>query len=409
LTKRPAYAKVNTDMKLRSTTPASHSKTLKRSLVIGVLVLLSIVSASFINQQLTSADQYDDKIARLQREMKEFEDEANRLNKQAASLSNALAQLANEKRALQAQIDLNQTQYNKLTKEIKETEEKIAENQDALGTTLADLYVDDSISPIEMLASSQNIGDFLNKQEYRNAVKDELSTTIKTVKQLKAELDEKKTAVAKVLKQQKAAKATLEEKEDQQASLLAQTRNSEARYQDLIRDNAAEIAAAKAAQAALAARANSSGGYTLVNSGSLGAYTSLWAPKECWMGGPGGWYSYGGADGNGGDGRGYGCRQCASYAAWKVASVTGKYYKWGNGGDFAGNAIAAGYQNLGSSPQPGSIAVMWGNPGHVAWVEAVSGSQIIVSQYNWQINGQYGMYSEMWLDKSVFDQYVKIN
>jgi peptidoglycan hydrolase CwlO-like protein len=409
LTKRPAYAKVNTDMKLRSTTPASHSKTLKRSLVIGVLVLLSIVSASFINQQLTSADQYDDKIARLQREMKEFEDEANRLNKQAASLSNALAQLANEKRALQAQIDLNQTQYNKLTKEIKETEEKIAENQDALGTTLADLYVDDSISPIEMLASSQNIGDFLNKQEYRNAVKDELSTTIKTVKQLKAELDEKKTAVAKVLKQQKAAKATLEEKEDQQASLLAQTRNSEARYQDLIRDNAAEIAAAKAAQAALAARANSSGGYTLVNSGSLGAYTSLWAPKECWMGGPGGWYSYGGADGNGGDGRGYGCRQCASYAAWKVASVTGKYYKWGNGGDFAGNAIAAGYQNLGSSPQPGSIAVMWGNPGHVAWVEAVSGSQILVSQYNWQINGQYGMYSEMWLDKSVFDQYVKIN
>lgn len=396
-------------MKLRSTTPASLSKTLKRSLFVGVAVLLAFASVPFVNQQFTSADQYDEKIARLQREMKQFEDEANRLNKQAASLSNALAQLANEKKALQTQIDLNQTQYNQLTKEIKETEQKIAENQDALGTTLADLYVDDSISPIEMLASSQNIGDFLNKQEYRNAVKDELSTTIKTVKQLKQELDEKQAKVAKVLKEQKAAKATLEEKENQQASLLSQTRNSEARYQDLIKENAAEIAAAKAAQAALAARANSSGGYTLVNSGSLGAYMSLWAPNDCWMGGPGGWYSYGGADGNGGDGRGYGCRQCASYAAWKVASVTGKYYKWGNGGDFARNAINAGYQDLGSSPQPGSLAVMWGTPGHVAWVEAVSGSQILVSQYNWQINGQYGMYSEMWLDKSVFDQYVKIN
>jgi surface antigen len=127
------------------------------------------------------------------------------------------------------------------------------------------------------------------------------------------------------------------------------------------------------------------------------------------MGGPGGWYSYGGADGNGSDGRGYGCRQCASYAAWKVAQVTGKYYRWGDGGSFASAAINAGYQNLGTSPQPGSLAVMWGSPGHVAWVEAVSGNQVLVSQYNWQINGQYGMYSEMWLSKSVFDQYVKIN
>jgi peptidoglycan hydrolase CwlO-like protein len=396
-------------MKLRSTTPASYSKTMKRVAFMAIALLLAVATVPFANQQFASADEYDYKIARLQREMKKFEDEANRLNKRAVSLSNALAQLTNERRALQAQIDLNQAQFNKLSKQIKETEAEIAENQGALGETLADLYVDDTISPIEMLASSQNIGDFLNKQEYRNSVKDELSSTIKTVKQLKAELDEKKADVAKVLKQQKAARDTLEEKEDQQASLLAETRNSEARYQDLIKENADEIAAAKAAQAALAARANSSGGYTLVSSGSLGAYTSLWSPNDCWMGGPGGWYSYGGADGNGGDGRGYGCRQCASYAAWKVASVTNKYYKWGNGGDFAGNAIAAGYQNLGSSPQPGSIAVMWGNPGHVAWVEAVSGSQILVSQYNWQINGQYGMYSEMWLDKSVFDQYVKID
>lgn len=409
MTKRSAYARVRIDMKLRSTTPASISKTFKRSLLVGVALLLAFASVPFVNQQFTSADEYDDKIARLQREMKEFEDEANRLNKQASSLSNALAQLANEKASLQAQINLSQAQHNKLTKEIKETEQKIAENQEALGKTLADLYVGDSVSPIEMLASSQNIGDYLNKQEYRNAVKDELNATIKKVKELKQELSQQQAEVAKVLQQQKEAKATLEEKENQQASLLAETRNSEAQYQNMIKDNAAEIAAAKAAQAALAARAQSSGGYTLVNSGSLGAYTSLWAPNDCQMGGPGGWYSYGGADGKGGDGRGYGCRQCASYAAWKVASVTGKYYQWGDGGQFAANAIAAGYQDLGSSPQPGSLAVMWGSPGHVAWVEAVSGNQVLVSQYNWMINGQYGMYSEMWLDKSVFDQYVKIN
>lgn len=393
-------------MKLRTTTPVSLSRFVKWGIALAVIIVVA-VSAIYIARP-TSADQYDDKIRALQADMARYQAEANRLNAEASTLANALAQITNEKNALQSQIDLNQSQYDKLVIEIAETEKQIKDNQDGLGSTIADLYVDAEVSPIEMLASSENITDFLNKQEYRNTVRDQLSATIKKVKQLKTELSQKKSEVEKVLAEQKAARDQLAAKESEQAGLLASTRNDEATYQGMIKDNAKQIAAAKAAQAALAARANSSGGYSLVSSGSLGEYTSLWAPNDCWMGGPGGWYSYGGADGNGGDGRGYGCRQCASYMAWKIASVTGKYYKWGDGGSFASSAINAGYQNLGRNPQPGSIAVMWGNPGHVAWVEAVDGSQILVSQYNWQINGQYGMYSEMWLDKSVFDQYVKI-
>ncbi len=396
-------------MKLRTTTPASRSKLSRAIKGIGVSVVIAAVAVVSIYTAFpTSADEFDDRIAVLQADMARYQAEADRLNGEAVTLANALAQITNEKNALQSQIDLSQSQYDKLVIEIANTEKEIKDNQDGLGTTLADLYVDDEISPIEMLASSENISDFLNKQEYRNSIRDQLGETIKKVKQLKIELDEQKSEVEKVLADQKAARDQLVAKETEQSNLLSSTQNNEATYQGMIKDNATQIAAAKAAQAALAARANSSGGYSLVNSGSLGAYTSLWAPNDCWMGGPGGWYSYGGANGQGGDGRGYGCRQCASYAAWKVAAVTGRYYTWGNGGDFARNAIAAGYENLGNSPQPGSLAVMWGNPGHVAWVEAVNGNQILVSQYNWQINGQYGLYSEMWLDKSVFDQYVKI-
>jgi len=395
-------------MKLRSTTPVSSSRVSKKlkSIFIGLTVLTLVVAVVPFSPVL--ADQYDDKIASLTRDMSRYQAEANRLNGEAATLASALAQITNEKNALQSQIDLNQVQYDKLVIEIANTEKEIKENQDALGTTIANLYVSDEVTPIEMLASSTNIGDFFNKQEYRSSVKTQLTGTIKKVKTLKIKLDTQKTEVEKVLAEQKVARDSLVAKENEQAGILAQTQNDEAAYQNLIKDNAAQIAAAKAAQAALAARANSSGGYSIVNSGSLGAYTSLWAPNSCTMGGPGGWYSYGGADGNGGDGRGYGCRQCASYAAWKVASVTGKYYKWGDGGQFASGAINAGYQNLGRSPQPGSLAVMWGSPGHVAWVEAVSGNQVLVSQYNWQINGQYGMYSEMWVSSTVFDQYVKI-
>jgi surface antigen len=50
------------------------------------------------------------------------------------------------------------------------------------------------------------------------------------------------------------------------------------------------------------------------------------------------------------------------------------------------------------------------NPGHVAWVEAVSddGSKVLVSQYNYNYGAGWGMYSEMWLSSNFFDQYVKI-
>jgi len=394
-------------MKLRTTTKPVSKFSLRR---VSRVVALAGISALLVIGTLplvkpAAADEYDVKIAALTRDMARYQAEADRLNSEAATLANAVAQIVNEKNALQAQINLNQAQYDKLVVDITATEKEIKENQDALGTTIADLYVDDEISPIEMLASSTNIGDFLNKQEFRNSVKDQLSGTIKKVKTLKEQLNTQKTEVDKVLTQQKGARDSLQAKENEQASLLAQTQNDEAGYQNLIKNSAQQIAEAKAIQAVLRARTNSTGGYQIIDAGSLSAYG--WNDATCPMVG---YLSSGGANGSGGDGYGYGCRQCASYVAWRVAKETGIYYRWGNGGDFARNAINAGYQNLGRNPQPGSLAVILGNPGHVAWVEAVSpdGAHVTVSQYNYNYGSGWGMYSQMVLSTNFFDQYVKI-
>jgi len=177
LTLLNAYANVVKEMKkLRTTTPASKINTLstkmKRGMVIAVAIVFAATAAGSQFIRPVSADQYDDKIAALQADMARYQAEANRLNDEAASLANALAQITNEKNAILAQIAVSQAQHDKLVIEIADTEKQISENQDALGTTIADLYLDDDISPVEMLASSQNIGDFLDKQEYRNSVKE---------------------------------------------------------------------------------------------------------------------------------------------------------------------------------------------------------------------------------------------
>lgn len=417
-------------MKLRSTTPASKSRkplrqAAKNSKRVGVRRVLIFAAAllfagagvtAYFKAQPVSADQFDDKIRALQADMDRYQAEANRLNAESNTLANALAQIKNEKDAVQAQVDLNQAQYDKLVVQIANTEKQIKENQDALGGTLADLYVDDTVSPIEMLASSQNIGDYIDKQEYRNSVKDSLNSTIQKVKALKVQLGQQKTDVEKVLAQQKAARDELASKEHAQATLLAQTQNNEASYQSMVSQAASKIADARAAQAAIRARANATGGYSLVDAGSLGAYP--WNANNCPMGAylPGygwaAWASTQGSNGDGGDGHNYGCRQCVSYVAWRIAKETGTYYNGtlGNGGDTAGILAGMGYQNLGRNPQPNSVASLWGNPGHTAYVEDVSpdGSKVLVSQYNYDYGAGYGMYSKMWLSSSFFNQYVKI-
>ncbi|MDB5180049.1 MAG: hypothetical protein JWN12_681 [Candidatus Saccharibacteria bacterium] len=389
-------------MKLRSTTPVSISRISKGILLVGISVLTVIGTLPTVKP--AAADQYDDQIAALTQDMAKYQAQADQLNAQANTLQNAVAQLDNEKNALQAQINLNQAQSDKLVINIADTQTQITQNQDALGKTIADLYIDDSTSPIELLASSTNIGDFLNKQEYRTSVKTQLNDTIVKVKALKVQLDTQKSDLDKVLAQQKDARDTLVAKQNEQQALLNQTQSNEANYQTMIQSSSAQIAAAKATQAALRARSNATGGYTLVDGGSLPDYP--WNSSNCPMSG---YMSTGGSDGNGGDGHGYGCRQCVSYVAYRVAKATGVYYNdLGNGGQTAQNLVSKhGWTNLGSTPQAGSVASLWGNPGHTAYVEAVDGGKILVTQYNYDYGTGYGMYSEMWLSANFFNQYVK--
>lgn len=401
-------------MKLRTATPASVSF-LSKALLIGAVVVMAFVVPIQMVTRTVSADEYDDRISVLQQQISNYQIEADRLNGEASTLQSTLAQLANQKATLQAQIDLNQTKYDQLVIDIANTEKKIKDNQDALGETIADLYVDQKISPLEMLASSNNVSEYLDKQEYRNSVRDELTGTITEIKALKKQLDEQKVEVEAVLAQQKQDRDALVAKESEQQNLLSKTQGQEAAFQALIGKNTEQIAAAKAAQAAIRARANSTGGYVLVGAGSLAGYP--WNSSNCPMLG---YMSTMGSNGDGGDGYGYGCRQCVSFVAYRVAQATGVYYtNLGNGGSAAYNLVTKnGWTNLGGTPQRGAVASLWGTssppyssfnyPGHTAYVEDVSpdGSKVLVSQYNYDYGAGYGMYSEMWLSSSFFNQYA---
>ena len=395
-------------MKRLSTTPAQNIKnTAKRITIVAVAVLLA-ATAPFQMARIVKADDYDQKIAQIQAQIDQYQAQVSKLAGQAESLQRELDGISAQKNIIQAQVDLKQAEHDKLVAEIAANEKKIADNQDALGVTLADLYVSSDVTPLEMLASSKSISDYVDKESYRNSVKDSLTSTITSIRKLKAQLETQKKDVDRVLAEQKMARDALVAKENEQAQLISQTRGQEAAYAGLVQSREGQkLELQKQQQAAIEAAARRAGGTINIlpgdpNKGGYPWEANCWVDANAW--------SHGGVDGNGSDPLGYGCRQCVSYAAYKVGAYTGNYPRyWGNANQWPGSARAAGY-STGSTPRANSVGVISaGAYGHVVWVEAVNGDGTVdVSQYNYYNAGGagWGNYSKMRVSAATYDTYI---
>lgn len=390
-------------MKLISTTPASHSR-IKPALYVAASIIL-ILSISLFVAFNAKANNYEARIKALEADISRFDSEAARLAGEADTLSREVSRINNEKAAIQAKVDISQAKYNQLTDEIVANEKKISQNKDALGKVVADIYVDDSVTPIEMLASSNGITDYLDKQEYRSVVRNQVTTTITEIKALKVQLEQQRKDVEAVLADEKAQRDQLAQKEREQATLLSETRGDEAEYRKLSEGSTAKKEQLQREQQAAIERAlraaNGGGSAGNISAGdpNKGGYPAYLAGSNYYapLVDPWGMYS----------------RQCVSYTAWKVFQKNGYMPYWGgrgNANQWPANARAAGIP-VSSSPRAGSVGVMMaGQYGHVVWVESVNGNGTInISQYNYYNAGGsgWGHYSEMYnVSPSAYDYYI---
>lgn len=370
-----------------------------------------VMAAPLSTMPRAYADKFDDQITALQSEIDQYTAQAGQLRTQIGTLQQEIAGIEKQKAIIQAQIDLSQAKYNKLQEQIVQTEQQIKDNQKALGTTIADLYIDSSISPLEMLASSKNIGDYVDKQTYRSSVQTQLTQSITRIKALKTDLENQKAAVQRTLADQTNSRKALADQESAQSALLAQTQGQENAYQSLASDREAKkLQVQQQQQAAIeAAIAAASGGR---GTGVVlpGTTDYPWNSSNCYVDANA--WSYGGVDGNGTDGLGYGCRQCVSYVAWRVYKETGYApVNWGNAYDWPASARAAGYQTS-SVPRAHAAGVIMsgGEPGHIVWVESVdqNAGTMIVSQYNYYNAGGpgWGNYSKMQVPIGTYQSYI---
>jgi surface antigen len=266
---------------------------------------------------------------------------------------------------------------------------------------MADMYVDDEISPLEMLASSSNIADYIDKQAQRSSVQDSLTSTIDEIKRLKAELEDQKVAAKQLIDDQTSQRNMLAAKQAEQQQILDATRGQEATYQQLSAEGRAkrqELERQQQIAIAAALAASGSGGSAVAGDPNRGGYPNNLANTDYYnpVVDPWGMYS----------------RQCVSYTAWKVYQKNGYMPYWGgrgNANQWPSSARADGIAT-GTTPRAGSVGVISaGYYGHVVWVESVNGDGTInISQYNEYLPGLgWGHYSERYnVHPSTYDTYV---
>lgn len=398
MTYNDAYAKLKA-MKKRSTTPVSKTTMLRGSLLAVAILLTAASPIAFMGNPAKARD-FNAEIQAVQRQIDQYNAEAARLAGKADTLKNKVAQLSSERAAIQAQVDRTQTEHDQLVAEIKKNEKRIAENQDALGKIMADMYVADDISPLEMLASSDDISDYVDKQTKRSSIRDILSNTITEIQRLKKELEQQRVKVKQLLDDQTHQRNLAAEKEAEQQRLLNETKGQEAAYQQLSakgQEKRRELE--RQQQIEIARRYAGASGSAVAGDPGRGGYPNNLANSDYYnpVVDPWGMYS----------------RQCVSYTAWKVYQKNGYMPYWGgvgNANQWPGNARAAGIPT-GSTPRAGSVGVITaGQYGHVVWVESVNADGTInISQYN-ELNAGgpgWGNYSERYnVHPGTYDVYI---
>lgn len=328
------------------------------------------------------ARDYEAEIKAKEQEASKYNSEASRLGEMADNLQSELDKINGQITTIQGQIADSQKKIDNLNAQIKRNEILIKQRRKAMGQVLADMHVDDQISPLEMLASSNSIGDYIDKQEQRSSLRTSLNGKIKEIKALQKKLEENKKLVENTLRDQEAQRNVLSSKQSEKAKLVADTKNDQNAYSALAQKRNSEVAKLREEQAAANRRALGNGVSIPGGIPGGGGYPGVWAnaPLDAYVD-PWGLYT----------------RECVSYVAWKIHS-TGRYVPHfggaGNANQWPSTAARHGISS-GSTPKAGAAAVMnIGYYGHVMYVESVNGDgTITVSDYNFAWDGLYRNYT----------------
>jgi len=338
---------------------------------------------------LVLADQFDEQIRQLQQQNNENKAASNSLSAQASSYQDAISKLDGEINGLQQAIVATQQKSDEVKLQIDANQKELDHQKFVLGQNIKAMYLEGQISTLEILASSKNLSEFVDKEQYRMSVQNKVRDTVDKITKIKLELEYQQRTLQALLADLEKQRADLAAARDQQSQLLAFTEGQKAAYDSQIKTNNKKISDLKRQQAIENARLF--GGGAIVQNSRCDIYPQGWcyAPMDSIV-----------------DTWGMYNRECVSWTAYRVAA-SGRYMPyWGGRGNanlWDDNARAAGIP-VDGNPQVGDVAVSnAGYYGHTMYVEAVfDDGTFAVSQFNHDWGGTYSFVPRMSRGNLVF-------
>lgn len=233
-------------------------------------LLLSISALLLLAPSTVFAQTLQDKINTLNTQIKQNQQAVSTKKAEANTLQGAINELNASIDAAQSSLDLTSLQTTQTTEKINSQNAELEKQKLILKDNLKIIYKQGATSPIEVVASSKNLSDFVAQQQYQSAIKKKIDDNAVKIGAIKADLEIKKTELTALATQQKAQVDSIAGQKTQKASLLAQTKGEEAKFQKVVSDLAGQRKQAEAevaAQAAAALKAFRSG--NLVSLGSV--------------------------------------------------------------------------------------------------------------------------------------------
>ena len=338
-----------------------------------LLILLAVVVVG--GAAISHADKYDEQINALRAQNADTQNLVNGLQAQANSYQDAINQLQSQISALQAAMAANEAQQASVQQQITDAQNKIEQERKYLAEDIKTMYVEGQLSTIEELATSKNLSEYVDKQEYRTTVQNKIDSTIKEIAALQVQLQKQKQELDVLVASEKQQNDQLASAQAQQQQMLAYNQSQQDSYNQQISANSSKIADLRRQQIAANSRFIGAAG-----SGAAcgGGYPARWCeiPQDSVI-----------------DSWGMYNRECVSYTAFRVAA-SGRYMPYwggvGNANQWPGDAQRAGIP-VDNSPRAGDVAIsMRGAYGHAMYVESVNGNGTIsISQYNAALDGRY--------------------
>ncbi|HSX47453.1 MAG TPA: hypothetical protein VLF63_01625, partial [Patescibacteria group bacterium] len=245
------------------------------------------------------ADQFDAQINALQQQNSGAQSNINNLASQAGSYQAAINVLQSQINGIQAALTVNLNKQTALQQQIDADKQNIITQKLYLGEDIKTMYIDGQLSTIEQLATSRNLSDFVDKQEYRSIVQDKVDALIKQIAKLQSQLQQQKGLLDILITTENEQNAQLGSAEAQQQQLLSYNQSQQNTFNQQIQANQSQISSLRQQQAIANHRL---GGNDVAGDPNHGGYPAKWdypVPQDSEL-----------------DSWGMLNRECVSYTAW---------------------------------------------------------------------------------------------